>query len=172
VDTTPNVHFNSITEFGRLLRSNTNQSRVRFAFKYYGDDDHGSVPLIAEYDALRFIFAGFRLDREKALAQTSFVSEHYANVSAKLGYQVLPPERIVDQLGLGALATDTAKAISLLQLNTTLYPKSPHAFQVLGSALLAWRDSTRARAAYERAAELAPEDARLKDVLLRLAGRK
>src|SRR5213075_3260027 len=91
VDTTPNVHFQSIGEFNRVVAAN-NRSGIRYAYKYYGEDDHGSVPLIAEYDALRFIFAGYKLDMQKASRQPSLIAEHFANVSASLGYQVRPPE--------------------------------------------------------------------------------
>jgi uncharacterized protein len=47
-------HFRSIIQFTRSLK-NTN-SKVDWRYKYYGDEGHGSVPLITEYDALHFLF--------------------------------------------------------------------------------------------------------------------
>ena len=127
-DTTDNIHFNSIVRFNRILEE-YNQSGLRYAYKYYPDDDHGSVPLIAEYDALRFIFAPYKLNRATALDRPAYVREHFAAVSAVLGYPALPPEGLVDFLGRLELAQDTAKAIEFYQLNADLYPNSPRGYK-------------------------------------------
>jgi predicted alpha/beta superfamily hydrolase len=50
-DTTANPHFSAITRFDAVMRA-YDRSGIRYAFRYYDDDDHGSVPLISEYDAL------------------------------------------------------------------------------------------------------------------------
>src|SRR5205814_9522590 len=105
-------HFTSILQFNGVLDS-YNQSGLRYASKYYPDDGHGSVPLIAGYDALRFIFAAYRAELFKALDRAEFVKEHFAGVSASLGITMLPPERMVDMLGHIDLSRDTAKAIAL-----------------------------------------------------------
>lgn len=47
-------HFRSIMQFTKTLRKNN--SRLDWNFKYYGDEGHSSVPLIAEYDALHYLF--------------------------------------------------------------------------------------------------------------------
>ncbi|HTE46066.1 MAG TPA: alpha/beta hydrolase-fold protein, partial [Gemmatimonadaceae bacterium] len=170
-DTATNIHFNSIVEFNRTLESN-NTSGIRYAYKYYDGDDHGSVPLIAEYDALRFIFAGYKVDLQKSLARPALIAEHFADVSSTLGYKVLPPEKMVDQLGQISLGTDTTKAVAFMQLNADLYPKSSHAFVSLGTALLAKRDTIRARAAYERSLALAPGNKVVQDALQALGRKK
>ena len=59
-DTTLNAHFNAILQFNGILES-FNKSGLRYAYKYYPGDSHGSVPLIAEYDALRFIFDSYNV---------------------------------------------------------------------------------------------------------------
>ena len=166
-DTAQNVHFNSIVEFNAILQAN-NPSGVRYAYKYYGDDDHGSVPLIAEYDALRFIFQDYKVDIKKVLDRPAFISEHFARVSTKLGYKVLPPEKMVDQLGGYMLGRDTTKAIELMQLNAYLYPRSARAFSVLGNTTMAKGDTARARAAFERSLELDPANQAVRDRLLKL----
>jgi predicted alpha/beta superfamily hydrolase len=127
-DTTDNVHFNSIIRFNRILEE-YNKSGLRYAYKYYPEDDHGSVPLIAEYDALRFIFAPYKLNRAIALDRPAYVKEHFAAVSAALGYPTPPPERLVDLLARQELARDTVKAIEFYQLNADLYPSSPQGYK-------------------------------------------
>jgi predicted alpha/beta superfamily hydrolase len=60
-DTSPmSAHMRAILELDEYL----NEQKGKFAYqgKYYPDDDHGSVPFISGYDALRFIFSFHRLD--------------------------------------------------------------------------------------------------------------
>ena len=44
--------------------------------KYHPDDSHGSVPMIAEYDALRYIFAGYALDVQRAISAPAYLAAH------------------------------------------------------------------------------------------------
>jgi predicted alpha/beta superfamily hydrolase len=163
-ETVPNLHFRSIRQFDTLMAQPSNRSGIRYAFKYYAGDDHGSVPLIAEYDALRFIFDSYKLDLQKAARRPALIPEHFAKVSAALGYPVRPPEKLVDRIA----GFDTSATVAILSLNTTVYPKSAHAFQVLGSALLVRHDTTKARAAFTRALELDPQNQSAKDALSKL----
>jgi predicted alpha/beta superfamily hydrolase len=171
VDTSENAHFKAIGEFNQLMQTG-NRSGIRYAFKYYGDDDHGSVPMIAEYDALRFIFDEYKLNPELAQKRPALIAEHYAKLSNKLGYRVVPSERMLDSWGQGWFAGDTAKAMSVLQTVIDFYPKSGHAFASLGDAYLLKRDTVRARQAFERAAALSPQDQRVRDLLVKLPEKK
>ena len=94
----------------------------------------------------------------------AFITEHFAQVSAALGYPVRPPEKVVDRIA----GFDTSATIAVLSLNTTVYPKSAHAFQVLGAALLVRHDTTTARAAFAHALELDPQNQAAKDALSKL----
>ena len=47
-------HIRSILQFVESMDKKENG--LRFDWKYYENDDHGSVPLITEYDAMRFLF--------------------------------------------------------------------------------------------------------------------
>lgn len=50
------AHIRSIIEFTDVLKKNKT-NHLNWSSKYYNDDDHGSVPLMAAYDGLRFIFS-------------------------------------------------------------------------------------------------------------------
>ena len=52
-------HIRSIFALDKFIKSNP-KNGLKYASKYYSDDDHGSVPLITEYDGLRFIFSWYR----------------------------------------------------------------------------------------------------------------
>ena len=162
-DTTANLHFNSITQFNRLFETE-NESGLRYAYKYYNDDDHGSVPLIAEYDALRFVFASYRL--QAPLSQTrQSLTEHYARASRRLGYTVLPPEPMLNLLGGYLLSqADTSKALGFYELYAETYPGSARPFKALGDAL-AKREPARALGYYENALALDPRDEKVKKAI-------
>lgn len=154
-DSTSNPHFDAMLRYNAIVEA-YNTSGLRYAYRYYPQDDHGSVPLIAEYDALRFIFAPFKGNLMQALARPSYITEHYARISRELGVPFTPPESMVDLLATVQSGQDAAKAVALYRLNTELYPTSPKAWVGLGGALLASGDTANATAALDRALALRP----------------
>jgi hypothetical protein len=48
-------HIRSILDLDNAIKSHK-QNGLRYASKHYSNDNHWSVPLIVEYDGLRFIF--------------------------------------------------------------------------------------------------------------------
>ncbi|MEO8451195.1 MAG: alpha/beta hydrolase-fold protein [Gemmatimonadota bacterium] len=167
-DTSANMHFSSILQFNSVLE-NYNQSGLRYAYKYYPDDSHGSVPLMAEYDALRFIFASYKSDLFQALERPEFIKEQYAKVSAALGYTVQPPESMMDILGHIELSRDTTKAIALFQMNADLYPNSPKVYDALGEGWQAKGDSKKATEYYEKSLALKPSNQHAKDMIKKIS---
>lgn len=157
-DTTVNLHYNSILEFNAVLQA-YNRSGIRYDYQFFPDDDHGSVPMIAEYDALRYVFAGYHVDIVRALDDPTYFTTHFAEISRRLGVTMRAPEAMVDQLATYALTRDTTKALALLQLNADNYPDSPHAFTALGDAAETHGEKARALAAFRRVLQLAPTDA-------------
>jgi uncharacterized protein len=163
-DTIPNLHFNNISQFDRVMET-YNQAGVRYAFKYYPDDDHGSVPLIAEYDALRFIFASYKGDLIRSLKNPEMLTAHFAKVSEELGYTVLPSERMLDFMGQIAPQIPGADQLKLFTMAAELYPQSAHAQLSLGQGYMAKGDKTQALAAYEKALSLDPKNSKAKELL-------
>lgn len=166
-DTALNVHFNSIIQFNEILGA-FNNSGVRYAYKYYPQDSHGSVPMIAEYDALRFIFEAYNLPLALAMEQPAYLTDHFARASAALGYKIDPPEPIVEQVARITLGRDSTAALKLFEMNAQLYPNSARAHAALGEYWLAKKDSTKALAHYEKALSLRPGVTQLKDIVGKL----
>jgi predicted alpha/beta superfamily hydrolase len=52
-------HIRSIFLLRNVLQQNPGNG-LNWSYKYYHSDSHGSVPLIAEYDAMRFIFKSYK----------------------------------------------------------------------------------------------------------------
>jgi predicted alpha/beta superfamily hydrolase len=166
-DTTLNVHFNSIIQFNSILET-FNQSGLRYAYRYYPADSHGSVPMIAEYDALRFIFDAYNVSLGEAIARPAYITDHFAHASEALGYKIDPPEAMVDLIGHVAISQDTSAALRLLELNAKLYPTSANAVASLGDIWLAKKDTTKALGYYEKALAMRPGLQRAKDMVPKL----
>jgi hypothetical protein len=105
--------------------------------------------LIAEYDALRFIFNGYKLDLARTLASPRSLSDHFRTVSTTLGAAFMPSENALRLLSTLALGQDSAKALEFRTMATEFYPTSYRAWDQLGDLALARGDTTRARQAFK-----------------------
>ena len=138
-DTTENtelIRYN--LELIRSIKSNQ-QNNLIFDYKYYPDDNHGSVSFIAEYDALRFIFNYYKFDLYASYLDNgnirldTLLDAHYKNVSKQLGYSIKPAEDLVNGLAYHSLNTKQfTKAQYLFKMNVANYPESANAFDSLG----------------------------------------
>lgn len=170
-DTARNLHFESITRFHAILDA-YDRSGVRYAFRYYDQDDHGSVPLIAEYDALRFIFDGYAVPLARVLDEPALLTRHFDAVRARLGAPFEPSEPMLRLLAQVALSQDTAKALELGEMRLQRYPESAGALEFLGDLEAARGDTARARRFYDESlARKARPEVREKRDRLAPAGR-
>ena len=107
---------------------------MRWQFKYYSDDTHGSVSFIAEYDAFRFIFDFYKCSFLNKLSDLNFkgdsaISQHYKNISKKMGYTIYPPEALINTIGCDFVsAKQLEKAFPFLKMNVENYPASFNTF--------------------------------------------
>ncbi len=181
IDTTGTTfHIRSILQLKDILLHNKSNG-LNFNYAYYKNDDHGSSPLITEYDGLRFIFSYYKtpqlvfdqlLDKNNHTDAAKGFTEHYLEVSKNLGYTVLPPEdQINGYVGFLAGSGQPQKALQLLNLNIKNYPKSADVFDSLGDFYKAQKDKTKAVAAYEKAL-LLKETAETRKKLNELQGKK
>ncbi|MGB5007983.1 MAG: tetratricopeptide repeat protein, partial [Ferruginibacter sp.] len=118
---------------------------------FYENDDHGSVRLIGEYDALRFIFNYYKLKiynselEDPNIKLDSLLVTHYNTVSAQIGYLVKPGESLVNNLGYHMLRQKQFnKAEALFKLNIANYPETANCYDGLGDLYLAKGDTLKA----------------------------
>lgn len=158
-------HIRSILKLSDdLKRYPANQ--LRWNDKYYPDDDHASVPLIAEYDALRFVFKHNRFPRNQPVNQffdknysatdlRGLIISHYQSLSVEMGYKVRPSEFYFNQLGYTFLQQkDDQKAMLFFQLNIDYYPDSFNAYDSMGDYYLAKNDQQQAKKYFKKALSL------------------
>jgi predicted alpha/beta superfamily hydrolase len=167
-------------EFIKLLNNNK-KNQLRYSYKFYKDDDHPSVRLIGEYDALRFIFSFYKLKiYESELRNPSFKIDsvliaHYKQVSENMGYLVMPDETQVNNLGYQMLAKKQyKKAENLLKLNIANNPSSGNCYDSIGDLYLATGNTSKAIEAFKKALTLQaiPETKEKLDKLLNEAKKK
>ena len=150
-------HIRSILALSSYLNSDK-QNGLRFSYKYYKDDNHGSVPLITEYDALHFIFdfynfqLNFKDFFDGKLELDHSLSEHYRKVSQHMGYTVNPPEDFVNSMGyLAVQQKHFDKAEALFKMNIANYPESFNAYDSMGDLYEAKGDKEKAIENYKKA---------------------
>ncbi len=152
-------HIRSILDFTTQLKLDK-KSGLKWEYKYYADDDHGSVPLIAEYDALRFIFKNYRLPSWDVLIDSTcqtyaVVTNHFSKISAEWGYKVHPPEQFINSLGFNFLGKKQfEKSYSFFDLNIRNYPESFNVYDSMGDFYKAKGETQKARDFYEIALKI------------------
>jgi pimeloyl-ACP methyl ester carboxylesterase len=162
-----------------LARNRSNG--LRWAYKYYPTDTHGSVPLLGTYDALHFLYQGYALPLtfdndllKPGVNAAPLLETHYRQFSTQAGYPVLPPESLVNiyahqLLNLGK----SASALGLFQLNIKNYPTSFNVHDGLGDYYLAQKQPALAVAAFTKALQLKENPAsRAKLIALQAKGKK
>jgi len=150
------LHIRSNLLFAKYLDSCSGDG-LRERWKYYNEDSHGSVPLIAEYDALHFLFDFYRMPFQgnPDSLTASIVSDHYRSVSEKLGYTILPPENNVNNFGYNFMGKNLfEKAYDFFLLNIKNYPKSSNVYDSMGDWYVAEKENKKAMEYFEKALTL------------------
>ena len=152
-------HIRSIFRLDEFLKTNTNG--LLYAQKYYEAERHNTVPLLSEYDGLRFIFDYYFLDAtEKDFSDStaliaSKLKKHYANVSDKMGYKNSASEALVNYLAYKALGKKQYnKAEALLKLNIEWYSESHNVYVSYADYFLAKKDTANAIINYKKALQI------------------
>ena len=158
-------HIRSILKLKDELKSDTGNN-LRWAYKYYPNDDHASVPFIGFYDGLRFIFAENRFPRnqpqnqffDKSLTAGSLkqmIIAHYKLLSRDMGYNVRPPEALMNQMGYTFLQLkDYERSAMFFGLNIDYYPASFNTYDGMGDYYLAVKNKAEAMAYFKKALSL------------------
>jgi tetratricopeptide (TPR) repeat protein len=152
-------HIRSIFKLDEFLKANTNG--LINGSKYYENETHNTVPLISEYDGLRFIFDFYLLDAtEKDFTDStdsiaSKLKTHYANVTEKMGYMNAAPEAFINYFAYEALSKQYfTKAKALFELNIEWYPESSNVYDSYADYYLAQKDTANAVTNYQKVLQI------------------
>lgn len=141
-------------QFREILRKSKS---LHWAWKFYPDDNHSTVPLPSQYDALRFIFKKYELgkDLQDATITVEYIKDHYHSVSNMLQYTVLPPQGTVNLLGYISMENKQyEKAYGFFKMNIDNYPSSPNAYDSMGDYYVERGNKKKAIEAFKKALTL------------------
>jgi uncharacterized protein len=142
-------HIRSIFKLRDYLSSNR-ENQLNFAYKYYNDEEHNSLRLITEYDALRYFFNYYGVS--VFYKDCRNIENLYDNVTRHFGYRVKPPENMVNNLAYTYLAFRLFDdAGYLFGLNVTNYPESYNVHNAMGDYFYYKGEKASAIESYTRA---------------------
>lgn len=160
-DNSPNTnHIRSILELNRYLNKNSDK-QLSYNSKYYENDSHGSVPLIAEYDAFHHIFDFYNLrltQEDYTNPEIDFadkIKTHYTKLSEVYKRIIKPSEAYIENFGRRFMERQQfKKAEDLFKLNVLNYPLSDVVYTALGDLYVAKEDNKKAIEYYKKAVVL------------------
>jgi len=149
-------HIRAILELNTRLKD---KYQDNFKSKYYEQENHQSVPFIAEYDALRYAFdfyeLSFTLQDYARPNIVDMVTNHYKKVSEVFKRDVKPSEEFVNQMGYNFLMVKNfEKAKAFFEMNVTNYPTSFNAYDSLGDFYLESGNKEKAIESFQKSVDL------------------
>lgn len=165
-DTTINtVLYRSVLQFVNILKTEK-QCGLTWSSKFYPDEVHETIPLIGEYDALKFLFSSYQfktnllqIDPSKYGNEVDNIDKqfdaHFKNLSKKMGYKVIPPKDVVNVLGYNCMSFKKwDKAEYFFKMNIENYPQDANGFDSIGDFYEAKGNIDKAIESYTRALQL------------------
>jgi predicted alpha/beta superfamily hydrolase len=160
-DTTASTkHIRALLTLNSYLKKDT-QKHLSFKGKYYENDDHGSIPFIAEYDALRYIFDfyKFKITNEDYINPEidilGKVENYYKRLSKGFGIEMKPDQLYINELGYNLLENKQfKKAAQAFKLNVKNYPESFSVYDSIGDYYAAIGNKEKAIENYKKSVSL------------------
>ena len=126
-------------------------------FEHWTDEDHGSIVMRAYLAGLRKTFSGWQLNAP--VQNLIALKAHYAKLTERFGYQIDPPETMINQFGYIKLRSEKLdEAVEAFEENTKLYPTSANVYDSLAEALEKKGARSKALANYEKAYKMAEQN--------------
>ena len=124
---------------------------LRYKYIAYPEETHNSEVVKATQDGLNFVFENWK--PAKSDTTVELVVKFYQKRSEQNGFQELPPEQIINDMGYEFLNAPNKldEAIKFFELNTKNYPTSFNVFDSLGDGYSVKGDKEKAIAAYKKA---------------------
>jgi predicted alpha/beta superfamily hydrolase/DNA-binding LytR/AlgR family response regulator len=134
---------------------------LSYQYIRYPDESHGSEPVKAIYDALKWLYPNWYPEMGDSTA--FMVDKHFKSLSARYGYTILPPEWFVSKRGARILNSGRIDdAIAFFQLNIKNYPASIESLVLLGDAYLKKGDKEKALDCYTRASRMTWDNSKIR----------
>lgn len=149
-----------LEDFERLVQTLKTKSpkEFRWSSKAFPDETHSSVPLLAQIDALRHLYLGYRFHNDMIPKGLPYAEQHFKNVSKTVGWPLAMPEAVLNEFGYAALSRGKIQdAIGLFMRNVEANPNSADAYDSLANGYAKAKQWKEAVQASEKAIALATQ---------------
>jgi len=147
-----------LADYERLVQTLKTKSPQGFRWfsQAFPHETHTGMPLLAQIDALRHLYLGYRFHEDMIKNGFSYAERHFRDVSKTVGWPLAIPEGVVNDFAYDALSQGkTREAIGLFKRNVEANPNSANAYDGLADGYAKagqWKDAAQAS---ERAVTLA-----------------
>jgi hypothetical protein len=150
----------ALADYERLVQTLKTKAPMGFRWftQAFPDETHSGMTLLAQIDALRHLYLGYRFHDDMMDKGFPYAERHFQDVSKTVGWPLAIPEGVVNDFAYDALSKGkTQDGIGLFKRNVEANPNSPNAYDGLADGYAKagqWRDAARAS---ERAVALATQ---------------
>ncbi len=139
--------------------------------RFMQDETHASIVHRSIYDGLESLYSPWEITADLLAIGMPGLQRHYKKLSDRYGYQIDPPEDLVNGLGYQYFFQDKLEvAISIFKWNAQHYPNSWNVYDSLGEAYAKKGDTKLAIENYEKAIALNPDGKAGIETLKKLKG--
>ena len=150
----------ALADYERLVETLAKKSPRGFRWhsQAFPDETHVSLPLLAEIDGLRHLYAGYRLHEDLLEKGFDFADKHFQEVSKTVGWTLPVPEDVLNNLAYAEMEQGRVEeAVALFQRIVAANPNSANAYSSLADGYAKRERWKEAAAAAARAEQLAAE---------------
>jgi len=149
-----------LADYERLVQTLKTKSPQGFRWfsQAFPNETHTGVTLLAEIDALRHLYSGYRFHDDLIVKGFPYAEHHFQEVSKTVGWPLPLPEGVVNDFAYDALSRGkTQEAIGLFKRNVEANPNSANAYDGLADGYAKAGQWKEAAQASERAVALATQ---------------
>ena len=149
-----------LEDFERLVQTLKTKSPQEFRWfsRAFPDETHSGMTLLAQIDALRQLYLGYRFHNDMIAKGFPYAEKHFQDVSKTVGWPLAIPEAVIDNFGDTALSQGKIQeALRLFKRNVEAHPNSANAYDSLADGYAKakqWKDAVQAS---EKAVTLATQ---------------
>jgi uncharacterized protein len=123
-----------LEDYERLVQTLKTKSPqgFRWSSTAFPDETHSGMGLLAQIDALRHLYLGYRFHNDMIPKGFPYAEQHFQNVSKTVGWPLAMPEDVINDFAYAALSQGkTQDAIGLFKRNVEANPNSANAYDGL-----------------------------------------
>ncbi|WP_298515318.1 alpha/beta hydrolase-fold protein [uncultured Kordia sp.] len=141
--------FRAIHRFSKIA-SEIPSSTLEFAYQFYENENHGTVPLISIYDGMNYLYSWYKMSGQfidvlrnpqaSVEAVENAFNERYNTLSKRMGYKVHPEEDLLNNLGYAFMNNDPKKSFTVLSMLIEAYPKNANGYDSMSDYYISQGD--------------------------------